>query len=757
MKNSEAVQYWNTRPEDAVYSVVTLPQSLQGTDDMHREAIPADELSKLFSACGDAKLIEFAGLYALMQLMHRFSGNRCTGIRVALKNNAVLPLIMEVPAEMSVKDAVRTVFGEYKQLYMAGQLTTEANLRYIPRKDEILDPAGIRYSFSEQSVDLPEQSEFLHLSKESVTLQAKAAPAYLQNALTLYKAMLADVLSGLKGLSQTGLLAAYENRVRALGCGETQNPADFHAYTAFAEAAARFPDAEALVCGAERFSYRELHQAILTAAESYRKQGVKQGDIVPLVTDHNSQTIIRLYAIWSLGAIYAPLSVTQSAQKQQLIRDEIAAIRLTPEERSAKSHLIFTSGTTGKPKAVLIDRVGFGNLCNWYADTFAFGQQSSSLLMTNFLFDASVKNLVTPLITGGKLVIPDCELYDIDRMRQIIQREQVTHINTVPSLLDQLTEQAEAAELRSLEWVILGGESYHIRIEKMQQLPCKIANVYGPTEATDLATCCIISDKTCTHVPIGKPIRNKQIRILDAHNQLCPLYVKGEITIGGCGVADQYYNVDKHEVFLTDPQLGNLYRTGDFGMLDSDGNIWYMGRKDHQVKLHGQRIELEELEHIGRELPAVESIAAVLQNEQLLICYTEKEPIPKETLKACYARKLSRNLQPNDFIRFDRMPLTANGKIDRKKLAEMLGDRQENPDLVLPQTPAEIAVAQAWSAALGKDEISVDKPFFEAGGSSLLLNKLKHELDKRLPNQLTITDFFECTTIRKIAERISQT
>ena len=103
------------------------------------------------------------------------------------------------------------------------------------------------------------------------------------------------------------------------------------------------------------------------------------------------------------------------------------------------------------------------------------------------------------------------------------------------------------------------------------------------------------------------------------------------------------------------------------------------------------------------------------------------------------------------------MPLTANGKIDRKKLAEMLGDRQENPDLVLPQTPAEIAVAQAWSAALGKDEISVDKPFFEAGGSSLLLNKLKHELDKRLPNQLTITDFFECTTIRKIAERISQT
>ena len=756
MKNSEAVQYWNTRPDDAVRTVVTLPQSLQGTDDMHRETIRIEELSELLSACGDAKLIEFAGLYALMQLMYRFSGKRCTGIRVALKNNMVLPLIIEVPTEMSVKDAVRTVFGEYKQLYMAGQLTTEANLRYIPRKDEILDQNGIRYSFSEQSVDLPVQSEFLHLSKETVTLQAKADPDYLQNALALYQAMLADVLSGLKGLARTTLYSTYENRVLALGCGETQIPADFHAYTAFAETAARFPDADALVCGTERFSYRELHRAILNAADSYRKQGVQQGDIVPLVTDHDSRTIISLYAIWLLGAVYAPLSVTQSAQKQQLIRDEIAAIRLTPEERSAKSHLIFTSGTTGKPKAVLIDWVGFGNLCNWYADTFAFGQQSSSLLMTNFLFDASVKNLVTPLITGGKLVIPDCELYDIDRMRQIIQREQVTHINTVPSLLDQLTEQAETAELQSLKWVILGGESYRIRMEKMLQLPCKIANVYGPTEATDLATCCVISDKKCTHVPIGKPIRNKQIRILDEHNQLCPLYVKGEITIGGCGVADRYFNVDKHEVFLTDLKLGKLYRTGDFGMMDAAGNVWYMGRKDHQIKLHGQRIELEELEHIGRDLPAVESIAAVLQNKQLLICYTEKEPIPKEKLKACYARKLSRNLQPNDFVRFARMPLTANGKIDRKKLAEMLNDRQENPHVVLPQTPTEIAVAQAWSAALGKDEISIDRPFFEAGGSSLLLNKLKHELDKRIPNQLVITDFFECTTIRKIAERISQ-
>jgi surfactin family lipopeptide synthetase A/lichenysin synthetase A len=263
-----------------------------------------------------------------------------------------------------------------------------------------------------------------------------------------------------------------------------------------------------------------------------------------------------------------------------------------------------------------------------------------------------------------------------------------------------------------------------------------------------------------TPVPIGAPIANKLVYILDEEKNLLPPYVRGDIYIAGAGVIKGYLNVNPKDVFFDNPFEPSrpLYRTGDVGMWNTEGEIIYLGRKDNQIKVNGQRIELEEIDAIARKCPRVRMAAAIVAEGRLILCYTSEKdsPVDKEMLQKVYERHLSKSLHPKEYILMEDMPLTGNGKVDRKALVQKVQDKREHTPVVLPQNKTEELVLEAWKETLGAVEISTESPFFEVGGNSLLLNKLKLELDKRINNSLSITDFFEYGTIKLIAEQIER-
>ncbi len=410
------------------------------------------------------------------------------------------------------------------------------------------------------------------------------------------------------------------------------------------------------------------------------------------------------------------------------------------------AYVIYTSGSTGRPKGVMVEHRGLSNLLDWYLEDLGLCSDDTVLLVSSYSFDLTQKNILGPLLAGGRLHLAGP--FVPDALVAQIRREGITHINLSPSAFHALIDAAGAEGLGGLRRVVLGGEP--IQPARLQALPeprPRFINSYGPTECSDVVAWHTLDAELdryrAASVPLGRSVRNVRLYVLDAHRQPVPTGVAGEIYVGGAGVGRGYRNLPEltGACFLADPFHGEgqarMYKTGDLGRWLANGSLEYLGRSDDQVKLRGFRVELGE---IGASLARCDGVreAAVLAREdapgeQRLVAYYVAEPgaaVEASALRRHMQAQLPEHMVPAAYVRLEHLPLTPNGKLDRRALPAPAADAYARRRYVAPQGDVETMLAELWQDLLGVERVGRHDDFFELGGHSLLAMSLMARMDE---------------------------
>ncbi len=591
---------------------------------------------------------------------------------------------------------------------------------------------------------------------------------------------------------------------------EVDYPHDSTIADQFRQQAAKIPDAIAVVAKERQLTYRELDERSNRLARYLQNLGVKPDTLVGVAMGRSETLVVSLLAILKAGGGYVPLDPTHPKERLSLVIEdsEMPILLTTSETRSrlplgargitvldvgdpaialespyavethAASHdlayVIYTSGSTGKPKGVML---GNRNVVNFFTgmDRAIGCTPGVWLAVTSFSFDISVLELLWTLTRGFKMVLHGDE--GTDTIADEITRHGVTHLQMTPSLARMLTLDSRAfAALGLLKQMLLGGEAvpasliHHIR----QNFRGEIHNMYGPTETTIWSTTYRVEEPGST-VSIGRPISNTQIYLLDAEFQPVPVGEIGELFIGGDGVARGYWNRPDltAERFLTIPPLSphRVYRTGDLARFLPDGNIEFLGRADYQVKLRGHRIEPGEIEAILEQCKGVRQAVVVVredrEGDKRLIAYLVAEATGTEaasTLRSVLESKLPDYMVPSAFVFLPQLPLTDNGKIDRKALLKLPPPNITFSAAASPlesksahQTSNEIEriVASAWQDALGIPSVGMNDNFFDLGAHSLTVAEVQAKLQEALGREISLVDLFEFSTVNALVRHLA--
>jgi amino acid adenylation domain-containing protein len=605
-------------------------------------------------------------------------------------------------------------------------------------------------------------------------------------------------------LSRLQLLGEAERALvlRAWNGTEAEVPADRCIHELFEAQAARTPDAVAVVYEGEALSYAELNARANRLAHHLRGRGVGPEVRVGVLMERSLEMVVSLLAVLKAGGAYVPLDPGLPAERLAYVMDDSAvplvlvqaagrgavparegvavlavdalAERLAaePAENPAGgarpdslAYVIYTSGSTGRPKGVMNAHRGVVNRLVWMQAHFGLGADDVVLQKTPFGFDVSVWEFFWPLQQGARLVVarPDGHR-DPAYLRGVVEREGVTTLHFVPSMLQPFVEAVEAGRCASLRHVVCSGEAlppalvrrFHDRFAG----PVVLTNLYGPTEAAvDVSCWPCARDGGDGVVPIGRPVWNTALYVLDAGLQPVPVGVPGELYIGGVQVARGYQGraAMTAERFVPDPYSAEggarLYRTGDRARWRADGAIEYLGRLDFQVKVRGFRIELGEIEVRLAEHPEVRE-AVVLAREDVpgdsrLVAYVVGE-VDADEVRAHLRGSLPEYMVPSAFVFLQALPLTPNGKLDRKALpAPDLATAEDR--YVAPRTPAEEVVAGIWAEVLRLERVGVEESFFDLGGHSLLLVKVQTRLREAFGVPVPITHLFRYLTVSALA------
>jgi acyl-coenzyme A synthetase/AMP-(fatty) acid ligase len=392
-------------------------------------------------------------------------------------------------------------------------------------------------------------------------------------------------------------------------------------------------------------------------------------------------------------------------------------------------------------------------------------------------FDISVWQMLAALLVGGQVQVVETEItHDPAGLLNRVEQESITVLEVVPSLLRAMLEEVEAGQharwdMKRLRWMIATGEALppdlaNRWLSLFPQIP--LLNAYGPTECSDDVTHhCMRDYVSCdqTRVPIGRPISNMNIYVLDPALSPKPTGIPGELCVGGVGVGRGYVNDGERtaERFIPDPFSkvagARLYRTGDLARFLPDGTLDFLGRIDHQVKLRGFRIELGEIEHALSEYPTVRHSVVMIredsQGDKTLAAYVVAEPghlLMGDDLRKFLADRLPEYMVPSEVAMLEELPLTPNGKLDRGALLNITAPRlQFEDDYAAPHTPTEKAMAGIWEMVTGKQRVGIREKFFDIGGDSLKLVRVFRLLNELYPNSVTIVDLFKHNTIESLS------
>ena len=558
------------------------------------------------------------------------------------------------------------------------------------------------------------------------------------------------------------------------------------------------PDATALLFGDEVLSFIELNRRANRLAHRLISLGVGPDVRVGVVMERSVELVVGLLGILKAGGAYLPLDPEYPVDRLSYIVEdsgvelllahratrgialgrgtlEIDTLDLSREPESNPNtalhgenlaYVIYTSGSTGKPKGAAICHDALHSCMAWMQRVYSLTREDTVLHKAPFGFDVSVWELFWPMTSGARLVVANPgDHRDPARLVELIQRHQITTLNFVPSMLQAFLAHESIEESTRLRNIICGGEAMPAQTQRetLQRLKgANLRNLYGPTETTIHVTHWTCRDDGQALVPIGQPISETQAYVLDAELNLVPRGVAGELYLGGVSLARGYLNRPalSSERFIADPiaeQGGRLYRTGDLVRWNNEGQIEYLGRIDHQVKIRGLRIELGEIEAQLRAQKEVKEAVVIAKDAALIAYIALHAPIDSATLKDRLAQTLPDYMVPRLIVMLDALPLNANGKVDRNALPAPDANDLHRP-YEAPQGDTEQALAQIWRDVLGIERVGRNDNFFELGGDSLLSLKLVARARKEVPggDALALADVMQSATLSALAGRLRQ-
>ncbi|MCU1258786.1 MAG: amino acid adenylation domain protein, partial [Bryobacterales bacterium] len=602
-------------------------------------------------------------------------------------------------------------------------------------------------------------------------------------------------------LSELELLDEGERRRILLEFNDTavEYPSGLCIHDLVTQQAHQSPDAIALIDRKQRISYRELNARANQIAHYLIKRGAGPDVPIGICGSRTVDLLIAILGILKSGGAYVPLDPNYPRERLgYILEDSGAPLVLTLEQPAGVlpdfpgeaisldtawpeiacesdrepttsvtprhlGYVLFTSGSTGRPKGVAIEHRSAATFIHWAKQVFPAEDLEGVLLSTSVCFDLSVFEIFVTLSAGGKVIVAENALH----LPELTARNEVTLINTVPSAIAELTRMGGIPD--SVRTVNLAGEALPGEIVEQIYATTKVENVYnlyGPTEDTTYSTYTLVPRGT--PVTIGRPVANTQAYILDRHQKLVPIGVDGELYLAGDGLARGYYGRADltaerfvHNPFKPETE-SRMYRTGDLCRWLPNGDIQYLGRLDHQVKLRGFRIELGEIESTLDKHPAVQRSVVVVREDEpgmpRLVAYVVSqagETLSGETLKQHVRESLPDFMTPSIVVELEEFPLTPNGKINRKELPapDYAGEHAgAGGDYIAPRTPVERELAEIWSEVLHTERIGADDNFFALGGHSLLAMRVISRIRKAFQVELPVRDLFERPTLAGLAE-----
>ncbi|WP_437688559.1 amino acid adenylation domain-containing protein [Sorangium sp. So ce176] len=596
--------------------------------------------------------------------------------------------------------------------------------------------------------------------------------------------------------------------VTAWNATERAYPDGRRVHELFEAQAAQTPDAVAVIFDEKRLSYRELNARANQVAHALRRRGVGPDVLVAIAAERSIEMVVGLLGVLKAGGAYVPIDPEYPADRIAFMLEDAAAPVLlsqwpvasrlpahgaevlcldadraeidreptgnlaTPLSPDNLAYTIYTSGSTGRPKGAGNSHRGLLNRLQWMQERYGLTAEDRVLQKTPFSFDVSVWEFFWPLMTGAGLVVArPGDHRDGERLVELITRHNVTTLHFVPPMLQAFLETPGASSCRSLRRIVCSGEALPAELarrcfERLEH--AELHNLYGPTEASiDVTSWACSRGDASASVPIGHPIANTQIYLLDRHGQPVPVGVAGELHIGGVGLARGYHRRPDltAERFVPDPfgsaPGGRLYRTGDLARHRPDGAIEFLGRLDHQVKIRGLRVELGEIEARLLQHPEVQEAVVVARDEahggKRLVAYVAgrdgSAPEP-EALRGWVGEALPAYMVPAPIVVLERLPLSPNGKVDRRALpapeAAALGHRP----YVAPRTEAERILAEVWAEVLHRPQVGVEDNFFELGGDSIVtLQVIARAAQRGL--RLSPKQLFEHPTVAEAAAQLT--
>ena len=581
----------------------------------------------------------------------------------------------------------------------------------------------------------------------------------------------------------------------------TVYPKDKCIHLLFEEQVEKTPDAVAVVFEEEQVTYKQLNQRANQLAHHLQSLGVKPEVLVGICVERSIEMVVGLLGILKAGGAYVPLDPSYPQERlSYMLADSGVGVLVTqssllefiPENNALKvcldsdwvrieqqsqenldvgvnsgnlAYVIYTSGSTGKPKGAMNTHKGIRNRLLWMQETYQLTSRDHVMQKTPFSFDVSVWEFFWPLITGARIVVAKPEGHkDSTYLVNLISTEQITTIHFVPSMLQVFLLEPNLENCSCLKRVFCSGEALPVELTQrfFSKLSCELHNLYGPSEAAiDVTFWQCQPQENLQIVPIGRPIANTKIYILDKQLQPLPIGVAGEIYIGGDGLARGYLNRPEltQEKFILNPfsnsKSERLYKTGDLARYLPNGNLEFLGRIDNQVKIRGFRIELGEIETVLTSHPQINQAVVIATeektgNKRLVAYLVADSEITTVQLREYLKAQLPDYMVPSAFVTLESLPLTPNGKVDRKALpaADYI---ERDTEYVAPRTELERRLTQIWSSVLNIAQVGVKDNFFEVGGHSLLAVRLMGEIQQQFQKSFPLATLFQNPTIEQLA------
>ncbi len=623
-----------------------------------------------------------------------------------------------------------------------------------------------------------------------------------------FKRILNQVVKNSTGkISEIEMLGATEKHQLLYEFNDTERdyPRDKTIQQLFEEQVRRTPNSIALVYNENAMTFNELNNRSNQLAWHLRKKGTLAGDIIGIMIDRSFEMIVGILGIMKAGASYLPIDPEYpSDRKLYIIGESKLKMLLTSQsipgsteyncdfllledekiytddrgnpkivnQPSDLAYIIYTSGTTGQPKGVMVEHKSIVNTLYFRIKEYNMSEDDKCIQLFSFIFDGFLTSLFTPLLSGAKTVLVS-SIYDIELISKTIIKEKISHLISVPTVY-KLIFSRDDANYSSVKVVTLAGEAITddiIELTNKKYPFIELVNEYGPTE-TSVLTSIFRDQQQHKKISIGKPIHNMQLYIVSSTNLLQPVGVVGELLIGGIGLARGYLNNDnltKEKFTYFEPATGRMhneedksstairvYRTGDLARWLSDGNIEFLGRIDHQVKIRGLRIELGEIENAILKYESIQECVVIDRDDKgdryLCAYIVGKKMGDQEDVRDFLSTRLPYYMIPTYFIWLDTLPLTVSGKVDRRLLPEP--EKKSMKEYLAPRNKVEEKLAEAWSSVLRVNNIGVNDNFFSLGGDSIKTIQIQARMN-RLGYKLNVQDIFINPTISTLAPKIT--